>query len=136
MIRQYVYIPRYDWEVIAYYESDSHNAGEILSEIEASGADDYTYNRALNNLRGGLVDTGLTYSNTGERRTIIVMSQASSRAEFANTWFHELIHAANHIGAANGLDVQGEAVAYVGGELARAMQPVAALLMCPRCEYN
>lgn len=134
MIRQRLYLPRYRWDVLVFYDTTSRDAGEILGEIESRGADDATLHRAAHNLRGGLTDTGLTYTNARERCTIIALSEASSRAEFANTWFHEVLHAAVHIGDANGLDVHGEAVAYVGGELARAMQPVAARLMCPQCE--
>ena len=54
---------------------------------------------------------------------------------FANTWFHEVLHCAVHIARANGLDFEGEPIAYVGGELARAMQPVAARPMCPTCKH-
>ncbi|MBR1799538.1 MAG: hypothetical protein IJ761_06565 [Bacteroidales bacterium] len=63
----------------------------------------------------------------------MVLSHTSSKAEFANTWFHEVGHCAKHIALANGLDCNGEAVNYVGGELARAMHPIAARLMCPTC---
>ncbi len=41
----------------------------------------------------------------------------------------------NHIAKANGLDPMGEPIAYVGGELARSMQPIAARLMCPTCNH-
>lgn len=115
-----------------------NNTDLLMQAITAQGEQSRqaisTLHRAAHNLRGGLTDTGLTYTNARERCTIIALSEASSRAEFANTWFHEVLHAAVHIGDANGLDVHGEAVAYVGGELARAMQPVAARLMCPQCE--
>lgn len=89
---------------------------------------------AARNLEAGLTDTGLTYSNMDAKKSIIVLSKTSSKAEFANTWFHELIHCANHIALANDLDPMGEPIAYVGGELARSMQPIAARLMCPTCK--
>lgn len=133
MLRQRIYIPRYHWEVVVYYESDRRDAWEILDEMDATDVDEKTFRKAAENLNGGLVDTGLTYSNMDARKSIIVLSKASSKAEFANTWFHEVMHCAVHIAKANGLDYEGESIAYVGGELARSMQPFAARLMCPDC---
>lgn len=134
MLRQRIYIHRYHWEVVVYYESDYRGASHILRELDETGVDDDTYWKAARNLEAGFTDTGLTYSNMEEGKSIVVLSKTSSKAEFANTWFHELIHCANHIALANGLDPMGEPIAYVGGELAREMQPIAARLMCPTCE--
>lgn len=134
MVRQHIHIHRYRWDVIVYYESTARDAPYIMRELEEIGVDDNTYWKAARNLDDGLSDTGLTYTNMDERVTVIVLSHTSSKAEFANTWFHEVFHCAVHIATANGLDIYGEAVAYVGGELAREMQPIAARLMCPTCE--
>lgn len=133
MLRQHIYIHRYHWDVVVYYESVADDAWEILGELEDIGVDRQTLDKAAKNLMSGLVDTGLTYSNTRERTSVVVLSRASSKAEFANTWFHELIHCSVHIARANNLSPDGEPIAYVGGELAREMQPIAARLMCPRC---
>lgn len=134
MLRQRIYIHRYHWEVVVYYESDYRDASYILKELDEIGVDDENYFMAARNLDNGFLDTGLTYTNMDERVSVMVLSKTSSKAEFANTWFHELIHCANHIALANNLDPMGEPIAYVGGELARAMQPIAARLMCPNCK--
>ena len=134
MLRQSIYIHRYHWDVVVFYEGDYRDAPYILKELDETGVDDDTYWKAARNLEAGLTDTGLTYSNMEEGKSIVVLSKTSSKAEFANTWFHELIHCANHIALANNLDPMGEPIAYVGGELARSMQPVAARLMCPNCK--
>lgn len=134
MLRQHIHIHRYHWDVIVYYESESRDAPYILRELDEIGVDDNMYRKAATNLKRGLVDTGLTFSSIDERVSVIVLSHTSSKAEFANTWFHELLHCAIHIAKANNLDYEGEAVAYVGGELAREMQPIAARLMCPSCK--
>lgn len=134
MLRQHIYVHRYRWDVVVFYESVGRDASLILKELEDAGADAGTLRSAARNVRGGLPDTGLTYSNMDDRVSIIVLSHTSSKAEFANTWFHEVLHCAVHIATANRLDCQGEAIAYVGGELARDMQPIAARLMCPSCE--
>ena len=134
MLRQRIYIQRYNWEVIVYYESDRYDASYILDELDDIGVDDVTYWKAARNLEGGNLDTGLTFSTPVSRVSVMVLSKTSSKSEFANTWFHELIHCSMHIARENGLSPDGEAVAYVGGELARSMQPIAARLMCPTCD--
>ena len=134
MLRQRIYVQKYDWEVVVFYESGRHDAPDILREMDEIGVDEYTYIKASNNLRMGHKNTGLTFSNPKARTSVIVLSCTSSKAEFANTWFHELIHCSMHIARENGLSPYGEAVAYVGGDLAREMQPIAARLMCPACD--
>ncbi|MBR1792111.1 MAG: hypothetical protein IJ764_00515 [Bacteroidales bacterium] len=133
MTRQSFYNSSADWEVTVYYESDRDNAGEILHSLDIAGCDDETYFLAMDNLEHGARNSGLTFSNMKTRESIIVLSKTTSRKEFANTWFHELIHCAIHIATALGLDYQGETMAYIGGDLAMAMQPAAARLMCPHC---
>lgn len=134
MLRQRIRIPRYHWEVIVFYESDYRDAPYILRELSEIGVDDVTYWKAARNLDDGLPDTGLTYSNMEEKVSVIVLSKTSSKAEFANTWVHEIDHCAKHIAIANDLKCTGEAPSYIAGELAREMQPIAARLMCPTCK--
>lgn len=134
MVRQRILIPRYNWEVIVYYESDRYDASYILDELDSIGVDDNTFWKAARNLEGGNLDTGLTFSNPVERVSVMVLSETSSKSEFANTWFHELLHCATHIAMFSDLPLDGEEVAYIGGELARDMQPIAARLMCPTCK--
>ena len=133
MLRQRIYIPRYDWTVVVFYDADKWDADRILGEIYDLGIDEDTIRQAASNLYDGIKDTGLTYTNARERTTIIVLSRTSSKAEFANSWVHEIGHCSKHIALAYGLDCNGEEVNYLSGELARSMQPIAARLMCPTC---
>lgn len=134
MKRQGLYIPRLNWEVTIYYNSDKGDAEEILHTLDTIGCDDETFFLAQENLRNGALNSGLTYTNAKERESVIVLSQTTSKEEFANTWFHELIHCATHIARALDIDLESETLAYIGGDLAMAMQPVAAHLMCPDCK--
>lgn len=134
MQRQSLYLPRLDWEITVFYDSDASNAEEILHALDLAHCDDETYFTAKQNLESNQPDTGLTFTNGGQRESIIVLSHTTSKAEFANTWMHEVIHCATHIATANGIDLRGETIAYIGGDLAMEMQPQAARLMCPTCE--
>ena len=133
MIRQVIHIHRYDWTVVAFYDARQWDADRILDELYELGISDRTIGKAADNLYAGLKDTGLTYTNARERATIIVLSRTTSKAEFANSWVHEIGHCSKHIALAYGLDCNGEEVNYLSGELAREMQPIAARLMCPTC---
>lgn len=133
MIRQGLYIPDLDWELTVYYESTSKDADRILHTLSVMGCDDETYFKASKMLDKGDKNCGLTYSNLKAKESVIVLSKTTSDDEFANTWFHEVVHCAVHIATALGLDYQGETMAYIGGDLAAAMHPVAARLMCPTC---
>lgn len=134
MLRQRIYLPSYDWEVVVYYESDYRDATEILRELNDVGVDEYTYIKAKSNLSSGYKDTGLTFSNLKDSISVVVLSKTTTKAQFADTWFHEVMHCAEHIARAHDLPCSGEPIAYIGGELARSMQPVAARLMCPTCD--
>ena len=134
MIEQRAYMPQYGWRVTVFYESGPDDAERIIRRLVEAQADDETVKTAEDNLRSGSKDTGLTYSNFGNRETVIVISKTSSKQEFANTWVHEVLHCAIHIASAIGLDLKGEPVAYIAGELAMEMQPVAAAIMCPKCD--
>lgn len=134
MKRQRIYIHRYRWTVIVYYNTTARDATEILRTLDDIGIDEYSHIKAWHNLQSGERDTGMTYSNFDQRASVIVLSRTTGKAEFANTWFHEVFHCAVHIAQASGIPCDGEPIAYIGGELARDMQPIAAHLMCPTCE--
>ena len=135
MIRQDIYVHRYNWDVLVFCECDRNDAPYILGLLDDLGADDESYGRAYRNLYSGLVDTGLTYSDPMKRVSVVVFSKTSSKAQFANSWFHEVGHCAKHIAEANMIDCNAEAVNYIGGELAMKMHPIAAKLMCPTCQH-
>ena len=133
MKRQSFYVPTLDWEITVYYNSDSSDSDTILHTMDFIGCDDETYFRAKEMLEKGEKNSGLTYTNMKNRESVIVLSVTTSKKEFANTWFHELIHCSVHIATALGIDYRSEDMAYIGGDLAMFMQPVAASLMCPTC---
>lgn len=134
MIRQDLYLERYDWEVVVFYDSTEEDAREILAALTVYEVDRRTLASAASNLYAGARNTGLTYSNLDERRSVVVLSRTTGRAQFANTWQHEVTHLVDHIAAGSGMWTHGEEIAHLAGDIAMAMQPVAARLMCPTCE--
>lgn len=132
MIKQGFSIGERDWYVMVYY--DIQTVGD-LSEVEealtAARCRPQTIRAAVDTLVEP--DTGFTFTNFGERLTLMFIGRASSAAEMYDTIQHELKHATEHIGEYFGVDSQGEISAYLQGEIARNMFPAAAMAVCPKC---
>ena len=133
MIRQEIYIPKYDWRVRIYYAVTTYWAGRILSDMERIGCRGSGLAKAWRNLRSGDLNTGLTYSNFQTGETVMVISLTSSPEEFLNSWEHEKKHLARHIEQSYGIDPFGEEAAYLEGTIAQKMFPVAKRFICEHC---
>lgn len=133
MIRQEIYIPKYDWRVRIYYAVTTYWAGRILSDMERIGCRSVELAKAWRNLRSGDLNTGITYSNFREGETVMVISLTSSPEEFLNSWEHEKKHLARHIEQAFGIDPYSEEAAYLEGTIAQRMFPVARKFICEHC---
>lgn len=132
MIRQTIYLDRADgWKITCYYAVTHYEVEEILQTMERAGADDESLKRAYDNLSFGNLNTGLCYSGDGE--SVLVISCASSPAQFLNSLVHELHHLASHIASALGCDQKGEEACYIAGETAERMYKVANKFLCEHC---
>lgn len=136
MKSQKIYLSPYDWNLTVFYDTVAEDCDSIIESLEEIGCDRRTLCRAEENLRSGARNTGLTFSNQEERESIVVLSEASSEAEFANTWFHEVFHVVIHIASVDGFDYQGEHVAYICGYIAMRMQPYASHFICKNCHCH
>ena len=125
MIRQFLYLDEWDWEIIVYYDAGIYNADEILWNLRGLGCSDVSFKKAEGNLRGPMIDTGLAYTNDLAKGSVIVISEASCPEEFWSTLDHEKGHVSKHIAEALGIDCNGEEIQYLSGEIARKMYPVA-----------
>lgn len=135
MIRQTIYLERADgWKITCYYAVTHYEVEEILQTMERAGADDESLERAYDNLSSGNLNTGLCYSGKGE--SVLVISCASSPAQFLNSLVHELHHLASHIASALGYDQKGEEACYIAGETAEKMYKVASKFLCEHCRHK
>lgn len=134
MLRQEIYIQKYDWRVQCFYAVDTYYITEILVRLAEVGCDgDYMF-RAKQNMEGGKLNHGLTYSNMQMRESVLVVGVASTAAEFLNSLCHELHHLVAHISKAFGIDFDSETTAYLCGDTARAMFPTIHTLLCDCCQ--
>ena len=80
MIRQDVYLERWDWYVIVYYAVDTYYMDEILEELEMIGC---TYADEIEeDLTQHPYNNGLTYSNMRRRISLIVIGLTETPDEF------------------------------------------------------
>lgn len=135
MIRQTIYLERaHGWKVTAFYAVTHYEVEEIMAKLIDAGCKGEHLQAAYENLSSGNLNTGLCYSGDGE--SVLVISCATSHAQFLNSLVHELHHMASHIASALGYDQKGEEVCYIGGETAEQMYPVAKKFLCEHCRNH
>ena len=118
MIQQNINIREIGWNLrIFYCPKTSSQRATVLKCIYNAGCTGINFRRAMNLIGSGAVNTGLTYSNKSERKTIIVVGISSDAAEFVNTMTHEVNHFIKHVMEALHITYGTEDEAYFTGEL-------------------
>ena len=134
MIRQDVYLEKWDWYVIIYYAVDTYYMDDILEELEMIGC---TYADEIEeDLTQHPYNNGLTYSNMRRRVSLIVIGLTETPDEFQNTYDHEKGHLAMHIAEEDRMDVFGEEFQYLTGEIGKQTFPIAKRFMCEHCRKD
>lgn len=133
MIRQIIYLEDWKWVIKVFYETEIWNARLILQQLEHMGCSDRALASAEDNLTSGKKNTGLTYSNVEDRTTLVAISCTTSANEFANTFYHEVMHCAFHIAGALGIDPYSEEFGYLSGAISSQLFRVAKKFMCDCC---
>lgn len=133
MIKLRVHIKKYDWTVNCYIAVTHYNSDEIVLQLWNLGCDGETLLKAEHSLRENKLNTGLTYSSTVYRESIMVTSIAKDSAEQFNTLTHEIAHVCVHIANASYINKNSENFAYLIGDLSMALFPRIKHLLCDCC---
>lgn len=132
MITAEVRIRKYGWKIRIYLAVTCYYTDEIMDSLSRIGCPPDIMNRAYNNMTQCALDTGLTYSNS--HRSVMVVARSSSPAQFLNSFEHELRHLTDHIAAAEGLEIGGEDVAYLTGNLNSLLWEYIHPFVCCKCK--
>jgi hypothetical protein len=116
-----------------FYAVDTYYTDQILDELEYIGCSQNELARAEYALRSGYYNTGLTYTNTKNRYSVIVIGLTTTAEEFQNTFDHEKGHLAMHIGEYLKIDIFGEEFQYLTGAIGQKMFKIAKRFMCDHC---
>lgn len=130
------HIEQHDWIVKAYIDTTAEDSDEILAELRSIGADVDVMRKAYRNIRGGELNTGLTYASPWNRETVIVVSKATSAKEYFNSIVHEIAHAGVYTCLALKIDIKSEEAAYFQGGLARDLFPCVKDYLCECCRHR
>jgi hypothetical protein len=106
----------------------------VAKALKAAGCRQEDVEQAVANLEGW--NSGYTFTNFGERLTIMAVGKATSAEQMFDSIVHEMKHLAEHVGEYYGVDSKSELSAYLQGEVGRKMWPAAAMVLCPRCRLS
>ena len=113
ILRQTIKIPKYDWEVVVYYNTVCLDCiYKSLDRINCTKIDEM-----MNFIEKGDLNTGCIYSNYGMKKSVIVIGKADSFAEYMNTVEHEKNHLEMHICKKYNIDPFSEEAAELSGYL-------------------
>lgn len=133
MIRQRFHIEKYNWKVTAYYAITRYNIGEIMYNLKCIGCDGNFMRDAYINLSENKLNSGLTYSNSFLRETVMVVALASSAKQFHRALMHEMRHSQSHIATAFNMNEKGEGVCYLLDDIVGLTHDETAPLICNCC---
>lgn len=127
---QLVHIRQYDWLVHIYYDTTVEDTWRVAERLYKVGCPLRGIRKSIGNLASGLPNMGLTYSNGGERESVMSLGRTVSAEQFLNTWQHEVIHLNRQMCLSLGIDPFSERAAYLAGDIAQYMYPVLSHYIC------
>ena len=126
-------LENWNWRVRVFYVVDFIPIDFIIEELKGIGCTQQDIDSAINVLDSGNDNRGITFSNSEERESIIVIGETSCPAQFSNSFDHEKLHLAMHIAKVEDIDPFGEELAYLIGEIGLQTFPVAKRFLCEHC---
>ncbi len=118
MIEGRFYLKNYSgWGVSYFLLTSAKDMPVILNRLNTLKCNNLFKRRAKKLLSSGLFNTGLAYSNKKLRRSILVVSEATSVWEFLNSFAHEIDHLEKHIAKALNFSPYSETASYLVGEI-------------------
>lgn len=132
MIKQKIYLEKYDWSITVFYAVTHYDKREILKATQEVGANIGILYRVCTNLNNTR-NSGDAYSNFDKRKSVMVIGRCDEAEQYMDSIVHEIGHVATHILFCDGINPYSEEPQYIAGEIARLMYPKAKKLLCPDC---
>lgn len=119
MRRLEIHIERANWNVVLLYHVSCVNTPEVMQVLRYYGCEGADAEASVQNVGSCRPNNGITYSNYARGVSVMIIGVTTTAGEFVNTFVHECVHLANHIGEATGMGISSEAIAYTVGEFGR-----------------
>lgn len=126
-------IDRCSWIVYVFYAVREKDVDMVVNQLRNIVCPYTIMREAAEHLLSGEDNSGLTYTNTRLKETVLVIGEATSPEEFFNSLTHETRHLEAHIAQALDLDPFGEEVCYIAGEIAGKLFTLAEPFLCQGC---
>lgn len=130
MIRQKFLLNRRFWKVYVCYNVSRDDIDYILHFMKLKRMPTEYIKDAHTMLTESKLNTAATYSNITTKTSIVIFLKTENKQEFVDSFTHEIFHLSNHIARAYGLNINGEEVCYIGGDVAKLMYKACHKLMC------
>lgn len=127
MIAQYIQLGDRDWNVLIYYNVGKEYFVEVADSLIQLDCPEKEMRKAFKTLRRK--NTGLTFSNTDYKMSIVCIAQATDISQFVNTAIHEAKHVQSHICEYYNIDEDTETAAYLIGHLVQRMYKMLAKIL-------
>ena len=108
-------IREFGWAITILTDCDCSCQLEIEDHLISIGCSQEILEEAKETIQNNDTDVGFTYSNYNIRRTVMVISRASSFGQFINTTSHEIYHFIQHLSKAS--NIKEEVAARITGGL-------------------
>lgn len=134
MIKRTIHIN--GWTVYFYFAIDTYYQDEIIDHLKVLGANRSIIRKTIKNMDSDLRNNGFTFTNQDLKTSIVCIGMTSSGSEFLNTVFHELRHLSDDICSYYEKSKNGEAVAYMLGDIMQQLSDIICKYSCDKCRQK
>lgn len=120
MLRQHIQIGNDDWDIYVYYCPEEPNFSELAEVLFNLGCPQIDIIESLD-VVFNQYNTGMTFTSTIEKTSVVCIGKATSKEQFVNTVVHEAKHVQSHICSHYLVDEDEEQAAYLIGHLVQRM---------------
>ena len=136
MIKQEFIVDKVYWKVYVYYDVTSKDAIEIVTKLQEIKLPKSYITSAYTTLVSNKLNQGLTETNSKLKTSIVVFTKTTNASQFVNSFVHEIGHLSNHIARTYNLNLNGEEIQYIAGDIAQQMFKRCHTLMCDCCREH
>ena len=136
MIKQEFIVDKVYWKVYVYYDVTSKDAIEIVTKLQEIKLPKSYITSAYTTLVSNKLNQGLTETNSKLKTSIVVFTKTTNASQFVNSFVHEIGHLSNHIARTYNLNLNGEEIQYIAGDIAKQMFKRCHTLMCDCCREH
>ena len=112
------------WYIDFYIQEHENESDIMIQALRDAGINEENLRVAESNLLSGNVNNGITFSNPHNRKSVSIIGITISPESFIGLLAHELHHLSVQIATSNGLDLEGEDVCYINGDIAQYLYPL------------